>query len=126
MPVVASSSSFWRTLTSDVGALVGCEQRERVAVEGDDRRLQPLGLGDLAEPADDGAVALVHAVELADRHGRRAEARGHAGEALEGLHAAPPSAMPADDGAPAPSARTGRCVASHHMPSTGSTSGMYR
>ena len=26
-----------------VGALVGCEQRERVAVEGDDRRLQPVG-----------------------------------------------------------------------------------
>ena len=122
-----------------VGALLGGEQRERVAVERDDHGAQVVGGRDRADAVDHGAMAAVHAVELADGHGARAEARGHRVEALVRLHAAsapfaaafPPAASArlepgAASGRDAAASEPGRCVASHHMPSTGSTSGMNR
>ncbi|BDZ53543.1 hypothetical protein GCM10025870_06160 [Agromyces marinus] len=99
--------------------LPGRVERRRVPVERDRDRLEAPRVGDAPQLADDRTVALVHPVELADRHGGRTEVRGDRLDPREGPHS------PSRASASAPFPATG-WRASHHMPSGGSTSGMNR
>ena len=71
-----------------LGADLGPQQRQRVAVERDRDDAGAAGGGIHPRPIDHRAVAGVHAVELADRDDRRAEARGHLGRVAEDDHGA--------------------------------------
>ena len=105
-----------------LGADLGPQQRERVAVEGDRDDAGAAGRGIHSRTVDHRAVAGVHAVELADRDDRRAVARGHLGRIAEDDHGATAAAAAsvAVDGS------AGRWVISHHSPKNGSTSGTKR
>jgi hypothetical protein len=96
-------------------ARLGPEHAERMAVEGDDGRREAVTARHRLELCDHAAVPGVHAVELADRDGARAEVGRHRGEGVEEPH----------DYAAAASATTrrGRREYSQIMPSTGSTRG---
>ena len=71
-----------------LGADLGAQQRERIAVEGHRHDAGAAGGGIHAGPVDDGAVTGVHAVELADRDDRRTEAGGHLRRGAEDDHGA--------------------------------------
>lgn len=94
-----------------LGAQLGPEHFERVAVEGDRHGSCADRPGVLAHPLDHGAVPDVNTVELADRDDGAAEVGRHLGRVAEDDHADSP---------------WGRWVRSHHRPNTGSTSGMKR
>ena len=88
MPVSASSCSFWCDADQVLGAQLGPQQRERIAVERDRDDAGAAGRGIHPRPVDHRAVAGVHAVELADRDDRRAEARRHLAGIAEDDHGA--------------------------------------
>ncbi len=111
--------------------LHGIDHAERVTIEGDDGRHESLLLRRAFEVRDDGTVADVHAVELADGHGARPEAVGHVGEVVVVLHGGPYSPTRAVvDGSVRSAvdavAAVRWCLRSHHSPAIGSTSGAKR
>ena len=120
MPVSASSWSFWVTPIRSSGQSSGRRRRERVAVERDRDHPGAAGRGIHPGALEHRPVSGVDAVELADRDDRRAEAGGDLGRVAEDDHAPPRRTRHPPRGV------TGGCVASHHNPKNGSTSGTKR
>ena len=67
-PVAASRRSLSRSLESWNSGVLRPQEKPRMRREGQRRRLAAERLGARARGADHGAVAAVHAVEIADRH----------------------------------------------------------
>ena len=105
-----------------LGADLGPQQCERIAVERDRDDAGAARRGIHSRPIDHRAVTRVHAVELADRHDRGPEAGRHLGGIAEDDH----GATAADGASAVADGSTGRCVISHHRPKNGSTSGTKR
>ena len=103
-----------------VGADLGAQERQRVAVERHRDAARTGGRSIHPRAVDDRAMPRVHAVELADRDDGGAEARGHLTRIAEDDHEATAA------GAGVCTSAAGWCVASHQMPRNGSTSGTNR
>src|SRR5690606_31404339 len=92
-----------------LGADLGAQDLQRVAVEGHRDGSGVRRARVLLHPLEHGLVPDVHAVELPDRDHARSEAGGHLVRVAEHDHAI---------------AAFGGCARSHQRPNTGSTSGM--
>jgi hypothetical protein len=97
------------------GAAARRQEFEWMAVERHDDALEVVAGRDIEQLPDDGPVARVNAVELADGHGGTSPLDRYGGEVGEDLH----------DALSSP-ARAGLCARSQSMPSTGRTRGMKR
>ena len=120
MPVSARSCSLLRHADEVFGAELGPKEARADCGRMSRRRPCASGSGIDLRALQDRAVPGVHAVELADRDDRRAEAGGDLGRVAEHDHDVTAAAA----ASVISRSSSGGCFTSHHSPKNGSTSGM--